>query len=241
MSLFVLDISHWQGPDVNLQTAKEAGCRAVYIKATEGINPNPDQHFLHNVAKAKAAGLQWGAYHFFKWAPQYDPLQQAQVFYRLLSGQTGLGQLRPAFDIELSPRETGVDSTERVAWRVHQLLTEFERLSGIKATIYTSFTQWERMVVWRNPKKLWARDWPSRAKEHPLWVADYEAFKTWKDNRGIEHTNAPRLPRGWTRWDLCQYSGSGTFPGFKTKVDLNRPNDDPDANGRDGLDRIKIG
>ncbi len=239
--MYVLDISHWQGPDVNLAAAKNAGAQAVYIKATEGTNPNPDLQFLNNVAKAKAAGLQWGAYHFFRWEPQFDPLAQAQTFYKLLTGQTGIGQLRPAFDLELSPRQTGVDSTERVAWRFHQLLTEFERLSGIKATIYTSFTQFDRMVVWRNPKRLWARDWPARCQNHPLWVADYEAFKTYRRGDGSSYTTKPRLPRAWTNWDLCQFSGSGTFPGFKGKVDLNRYNEALDEQGRHGLDRIKIG
>jgi lysozyme len=69
------DISHFQ-PDVDFRAAYAGGLRAVFHKATEGIN-YVDPRYASARTQAAAAGLLWGAYHF---GTGDDALAQAEHF-----------------------------------------------------------------------------------------------------------------------------------------------------------------
>src|ERR1043166_929637 len=59
----VVDISHHNGPNIDFEKAKAAGIVGVIHKATSGTNFK-DKMYPVNRAKALAAGLWWGAYHW---------------------------------------------------------------------------------------------------------------------------------------------------------------------------------
>jgi len=68
----IVDISHHNG-NIDLQLAKADGIIGVIHKATQGTT-GVDPMYQTNRAKAAAAGLLWGAYHF---ATGDDPVMQA--------------------------------------------------------------------------------------------------------------------------------------------------------------------
>jgi lysozyme len=71
----VVDISHYNG-NVDLQAAQGDGIIGVIHKATQGTT-GVDAMYQTNRAKAEAAGLLWGAYHF---GTAGDGAAQAQHF-----------------------------------------------------------------------------------------------------------------------------------------------------------------
>lgn len=58
-----IDVSHHQG-EIDWTVLKEQGVDFAYIKATEG-GDHIDRRFAVNWRAAPAAGIRWGAYHFF--------------------------------------------------------------------------------------------------------------------------------------------------------------------------------
>lgn len=71
----VIDISHHNG-NVDFARAARAGITGVFQKATQGTGYT-DPTYASNKAAAKAAGLNWGAYHF---GTGSDGIQQARHF-----------------------------------------------------------------------------------------------------------------------------------------------------------------
>ena len=75
----VVDISHHNG-NIDLQLAKADGIIGVIHKATQGTT-GVDPMYQTNKAKAAAAGLLWGAYHF---ATGDDGVAQAKHFLEVV-------------------------------------------------------------------------------------------------------------------------------------------------------------
>jgi lysozyme len=71
----VIDTSHHNG-NINFELAAGDGIMGVIQKATQGQS-NTDPTYKSNRAKAKKAGLLWGAYHF---GTGSDGLKQAEHF-----------------------------------------------------------------------------------------------------------------------------------------------------------------
>ena len=72
----VIDISHHNGPKIDFAKAKADGIVGVIHKASQG-QTGSDPMYDANRAKATAAGLLWGAYHF---ATGSDGIKQAVNF-----------------------------------------------------------------------------------------------------------------------------------------------------------------
>lgn len=72
----VIDISHHNGPSLDFVKAKADGIVGVIHKASQGLTVG-DSLYASNRAKAVAAGLLWGAYHF---GTGDDGAQQAANF-----------------------------------------------------------------------------------------------------------------------------------------------------------------
>lgn len=90
-----LDVSHYD-ETIDFNLVKAAGFEFCWAKCTEGIG-NRDPRYIENKRKAKAAGMLFGAYHFFR--PQYDPKQQAIWF--LAHASIEKGDFQPMFDWEV--------------------------------------------------------------------------------------------------------------------------------------------
>ncbi len=195
-----IDVSHYNGV-VDWKAVAAAGAKFAYAKATEGAN-TVDTKFAANWVGIKQAGLLRGAYHFFHPA---KPVQaQAERFLSAVAELTP-GDLPPMLDLEETSAQKdewpGIPKGERVALAL-EWLDRVAQALGRKPIVYTRKGFVTAMF-----------GQPGRLTEHPLWVAHY-----------TKTAPAPRIPPGWDKWTLWQYTGSGTFAGVKGQVDINRFN-----------------
>ena len=146
-----LDVSHHQG-DIDWPRVKESGLTFAFIKATEGADFR-DTRFVENWARANAAGLVTGAYHFFTFCASGE--SQAKHFLGVVA------QLEHALPLGVDVEFTGnCKSWESILGIQSELRTFVERVEaarGEKLLLYTVFDQFEELV----PKELYA---------HTLWI-----------------------------------------------------------------------
>src|ERR1043166_8422108 len=73
-----IDVSHYNGTNINWTTVYNNGYVFAFAKASEGINPFYDDDTLAvNMAHARAAGLVIGPYHFGR--PSYGNSATAEA------------------------------------------------------------------------------------------------------------------------------------------------------------------
>ncbi len=190
-----IDVSHWQN-DIDWAEVKRSGVKFAFIKATEFPDKRTtlfvDNKFKVNAEGARANGIYWSAYHFFR--THIDPVIQAKVFCETVGE---FSSLPPVMDLEAAGSKG-----ERLNYKVRQFLEEVEKLSGRKPILYTSSGFWRSFMACEKREHT---DW---ARFYPLWLAHYTAL--W-----------PNTPYPWIGWAFWQHSDHGTLPGIKTHVDLN--------------------
>ena len=76
-----IDVSVWQGPDIDFKKVKAAGKNFVIIRA--GIGTSVDKYFESNYKKAKAAGMNVGVYWYAKALTEKASLEEAQHALKL--------------------------------------------------------------------------------------------------------------------------------------------------------------
>ena len=80
-----------------------AGKNFVFVKASEGLTGPDDAAMANNIARAEAAGLLAGVYHYAhpeNRANTEGAIQEADHFLSYAGSAIGPGHLRPALDIE---------------------------------------------------------------------------------------------------------------------------------------------
>lgn len=149
---FGVDISMHNGR-VDFDALKANGVKAVYIKATEGVNYKDPLYKTH-YSGAKEAGVPFGFYHFM--SEITDPAAQAKDFYDAIK-YTGY-QLKPCLDIETNQhRRSAID----VSARVMAFLRRFKELSGEDCIIYTGGYFGRDLLI-------------GEVKNYQAWIAHYE-------------------------------------------------------------------
>ena len=160
-----VDVSKWQGSDIDYAAVKADGNAYVFVKATEG-NTEVDPDFAENFAKAKAAGLLVGAYHFFITGD--TPQRQFENYSGAVT--LGTGDLPPVVDIE---KLTG-GTAAQVPGELQQFLDLLQQHYGVQPIIYSG--------------ESFANTDLDGFGTYPLWVAEYtsasrpkvpEGWKTW--------------------------------------------------------------
>ncbi len=102
-----IDLSHWDA-DPEWDILKASGIGFVFAKATDG-STGVDGKFEKFRAAAKAVGIPFGAYHFFR--ASQDPIAQAKHFCSTV-GPLQKGDLLPMIDWELDDGTDVSDDTE---------------------------------------------------------------------------------------------------------------------------------
>ena len=188
-----IDVSSYQ-PAEDWTAIKRFGVSKAYCKVTEGAGWLDQTYFAH-MNGARAAGIQPGAYHF--WRPNDRPDVQAQWFCR----QAGWNPewMRPALDLEvLAPGQSASDALAAInVW-----LETVGAFVGGPCRIYTNIATWHALGN------------PTAYSQHDLWIAYPVESGT---------AQPPQIggwaAGGWTGW---QYSFQGQVPGITGAVDLTR-------------------
>ncbi|MBV9291254.1 MAG: hypothetical protein JO222_02305 [Frankiales bacterium] len=146
-----IDVSSHQGV-IDWPTVAAHGIDFAYIKASEG-GDYLDPKFAGNVAAARAAGLDTGAYHFFTLCT--PGIVQARNFLAAASGSRTT--LPPAVDLELAGNCSARPTTQQVQAQLDTFLALVERASGQRAVLYLGHDFTDRYAI-------------RQMADHPLWV-----------------------------------------------------------------------
>jgi lysozyme len=182
--LYGIDISKYQGEEIDFLNKMKDTLSFVICKATEG-STHRDPDFANNWKIIPDKGFTRGAYHFYH--SQDNPVNQA-VFYLSVVGSFLEDDFPPIIDIE-EIGITGNQSVEVVSSALIQFLKEIESRTGRTPIIYTDL----------NIGNKYLTD-PAFAR-YPLWLAEYRS-------------NAPPvLPGAWKgqQWTMWQKSDTYTI------------------------------
>ncbi len=180
-----IDVSHHNG-DIDYGKVKAAGHRFVYIKATQD-NDFVDPMFPTNLARARAAGLAAGAYHFFDYT--LDGREQADHFLDRVEAAGGIvDALPPVVDVECW-KPIGASIHAVSATRLRDFVARVYERIGRMPVIYTSVHMWREVVG--NAEGF---------EQQPLWAACW----------GCDAP--PDLAPGWDGWTFWQ-TGLSRIPG----------------------------
>lgn len=144
-----IDVSHYQG-SVDWAKVAAAGVVFAYAKATGGVT-FVDPRFSANAAAAPAAGLHFGAYHFFR--PSDDPTAQAEHF--LSVANPGTGGLPPVLDLEKTGGGSDDLAQKAVTWLEH-----VKEKTGCTPLVYASTAFYDSHLG-------------AALSDYPLYLADY--------------------------------------------------------------------
>jgi|SRR5579871_2533190 len=201
MAIQGIDVSSSQGT-IHWDRVKGNGIEFVYIKATEGLQHDPNHearvaYLRSNWPKIGQQGLLRGAYHFFR--ADMDSELQADVFLQTIADLDD-ADLPPMLDVETSDQT----SNDLIQLRVQRFLTKIEEETGTKPVIYTYASFWNEHLN-------------NKFGGYPLWIAAYGPDKP---TGPTVPKRKPTLPRGWTDWTFWQYASKGKVDGIATIVDL---------------------
>ncbi|MGP9721597.1 glycoside hydrolase family 25 protein [Corynebacterium sp. AOP40-4SA-5] len=189
-----VDVASHQHPGdsaIDWQSVAASGQSFAFIKASEGtgyVNP----YFTSDSAKASAAGVTPGSYHYAK-PGETDPRAEAQHYAATLA--TGVQpSLPPTLDLE----ESGGLAPEDLQNWVRDWIDEIKVQTGREPIIYTY-------------QNFWLNDMGNTTEfsEYPLWLAYYNP------------TLPNEIPGGWDEVTFWQYSSEGQVDGIYTNVDMN--------------------
>ena len=191
MTTLGIDISKWDGV-WDAAKSKSAGAEFAFIKASQATFTDP--LFAVNWAKAQAAGLLRGAYHYLDYTkPARD---QANYLAGLLRANPG--ELPPVVDYE----QRRTDNNVLVARNFLKDFLDQLGTNGYTPILYTSNSFWNEYGD--TGDNAWTR--------FPLWIAHYTTSPT------------PTIPAPWKAWTFWQYTSKGSGTSFGTEsmnLDLN--------------------
>ncbi len=194
------DASHERGGAIvdtaDFEAAYKWGIRGVLHKATEGEHFR-DPLYTERRAKALAAGMLWGAYHF---ARPGDMGNQASTFLSAAGAGQGTGYTRYALDYE---------DPKLALWQAEAFLGIIHTATGQRPWLYSGFLVREQTD----------RSDPGRVlSQYPLWLAEYSAaakvprpwqnWTLWQRSGDGEGPGPHDVPGIGMRQDVNYFDGS---------------------------------
>ena len=209
---FGVDVSHFQNesgvPQSSWDQMFAEGKRFVFIKATEGLTGPHDPTMSNHLARATAAGLLAGVYHFAH--PENRPttagaVLEASNFVLYAGTAIGPARLRPVLDLERGANLTTTELTDWVIAFSDEIIAR--RGPGAAPILYCSQTFANNELDSRLAGyDLWLRTVGSGADPA---VDDPPAQGSFTNATGV-----------FTNWSFWQYSATGSSGGI-TPLDLN--------------------
>ncbi|KUJ85316.1 glycoside hydrolase [Ruegeria marisrubri] len=185
-----IDVSRWQG-DIDWPTAKAAGVNFVFIKATEG-GDLADPMFDAHRRGARAAGVPWGAYHYFYFCRPAE--EQARWFIRHVPRGADLPHV---LDMEWTPYSktcTLRPDGKKVRAEAKKFLDMLEAHYGRRPIVYTTVDFYSDTGI-------------GRLRGTQFWLRSVAGH--------------PRQVYPGAYWTFWQYTGTGLVPGIDGEVDIN--------------------
>jgi lysozyme len=198
-----IDLSSHNG-EVDFTKVVRAGVKYAWIKVTEGtthVNPG----FQKKFEDARKAGLIVGAYHFarpdtYAGDPK-DWKNEADNFLKQLEvARLECGDLVPVVDLEQGLK---TDDNYNCEWYLNWL-DYVGCQTKTRPVIYTARWAWQ-LYIMKGSNEL-----QNQLSTYPLWLASY--------NEGVQPERTTTL---WNKWDIWQWTGSGTVPGVTGRCDQN--------------------
>jgi len=165
-----IDVSVWQGPNVDFQKVKDSGINFVILRAGYG-HGQADKYFESNYQKAKAAGLNVGVYWYCYADTFEDSTAEANIALETLKGKQF--EYPIYYDIEESSIfEKGMEFTSSLADNFCQIMEQNKYFCGIVAALnfyknyfneyvknrYTIWVaQYADKCTYDGPYKIWQR------------------------------------------------------------------------------------
>ncbi|GAB3659422.1 hypothetical protein GCM10027589_20540 [Actinocorallia lasiicapitis] len=213
-----LDVSYWQGENVDWQDIANKGAKFAIIRATRGTSGKvndaglyTDPYFQQNAQNARNVGIIQGSYHFAT-PNRTTGAVQADFFINNGGGWTPDGRTLPgALDMETDPANTSLPKVDglrkdcynmtpqaMITW-IRSFSTRYFQRTGRYPLIYTN-QSW-----WKNCTGTPAEPTGTSAFNltNPLWVANYQKQPT-----------QPAMPGGFAKYTFWQFwNGSPTEKG----------------------------
>lgn len=162
-----IDVSHHQGR-IDWGLVAKDDVAFAYLKASEG-GDFQDKAFDSNWKDAAAAGLAWGAYHFFSLCK--PGAAQAGNFLSALPN--GVPMLAPVVDLEFDGNCARRPPQEEVLREISAFVAPVEQVTGKTVILYAPEDFYLSYLKGRGMnRRLWARSiWrsPSYAQDWSLW------------------------------------------------------------------------
>ena len=171
-TVFGIDISRYQGNEINFLNKQVDKLSFIICKATEGITYT-DSSFKTNWPAIQAKGYVRGAYHFYHCKD--DPAKQVSNYLGVM-GAFLAADFPPIVDFEESSIDAGVNKAS-IQPNLLQFLTLLEQKTGRKPLIYTD----------NNTANAYLTD-PAFAG-YSLWIANYNST-----------LKIPNVWKNWTIW-----------------------------------------
>ena len=152
-----IDISKWEGPNVDFKAVKKSGINFVIIRA--GARKKIDIYYEKNYKKAKEAGLNVGAYWYSYASSIEDSTAEANVMLSALKGKKF--EYPVYYDIEeKSIFDKGRDFTSAIARNFCNILQDKRYYCGIYASS-SKFKSYFHTDVKRK-YSIWVAQWASK-------------------------------------------------------------------------------
>lgn len=191
----IIDVSKWQGKiDWLTVKTKHPEIEGVYIKASEGIGYR-DPNLINNAVEATKQGFKVGFYHYATLNNidvTNDATEEAKYFLTVTKHLTT--DLPFVLDIEKNDNKMPPDKI--LSW-IKVFFKELEN-EGVKDYVLYSYTPFLNSNLPPN----------HGLGNVPLWIAAY--------------TETLKLPIGWNKEWLWQYTQHGQIEGITGNVDLNK-------------------
>lgn len=199
-NMFGIDCSHHQGV-IDWQEVASSTPKVdfAFIKASTGVGSSDQKTFI-NAVEARRNGLKIGYYHYASLNSKdevADAKKEAEWFISVVQ-KNPIPDLPLILDLEDDNPKIHLDRQEVLAWvKTFFTVLYHNGYPNYALYSYTAFLD----------AHLPANHSLGNVK---LWIAQY----TNKPN--------PRLPIGWSKYWVWQYSDSGHVDGIKGNVDVNK-------------------
>lgn len=191
-----IDVSSHQG-EIDWQQVAAAGVRFAVIRAgyrgygEEGTLVT-DSRFDENISGALAAGLDVGVYFFSQAVTVEEAREELALVLELIAPYAVTYPV--VFDWERMPAERNARTRDVTGEELTDMAAAFCR--GAEEAGYTP-------AVYANQNLAYLTLDLSQLKDWPFWLAQYSS-----------------VPTFYYRYDIWQYSHTGSVPGVSTNVDL---------------------